>query len=80
MKMSNRWNRIIYRLWAPVYDSTVNHFFRPGRKWALEVLALQPGERVLLPGVGTGADLPLLPTGENSHCPDDEGEQGSDSL
>jgi phosphatidylethanolamine/phosphatidyl-N-methylethanolamine N-methyltransferase len=63
MKMTNRWNRTIYRLWAPVYDSTVNHFFMPGRKRALEVLGLQPGERVLISGVGTGADLPLLPEG-----------------
>jgi phosphatidylethanolamine/phosphatidyl-N-methylethanolamine N-methyltransferase len=63
MKMSNRWNQFIYRLWAPVYDATVNHFFISGRKRALEMLALQPGERVLIVGVGTGADLPLLPTG-----------------
>ena len=63
MKMTNRWNRFIYRLWAPIYDSTVNHFFMPGRKRALDLLNLQPGERVLLVGVGTGADLPLLPAG-----------------
>lgn len=63
MKMTNRWNRFIYRLWAPVYDATVGHFFLPGRKRALEVLNLQPGERVLLVGVGTGADLPFLPSG-----------------
>ena len=63
MKMTNRWNRFIYRLWAPVYDATVGHFFAPGRKRAMELLNLQPGERVLLVGVGTGADLPLLPAG-----------------
>jgi ubiquinone/menaquinone biosynthesis C-methylase UbiE len=63
MKMTNRWNRLIYRLWAPVYDSTVDHFFMPGRKRALELIDLQRGEKVLLVGVGTGADLPLLPTG-----------------
>lgn len=63
MKMSNRWNKFIYRLWAPVYDATVNHIFIPGRKRAMEVLALQPGERVLLVGIGTGADIPLLPEG-----------------
>lgn len=63
MKLTNRWNRIIYRLWAPVYDSTVNHFFMSGRKRALELLDLKPGERVLIVGVGTGADLPLLPEG-----------------
>jgi len=65
MKMSNRWNRLIYRLWAPVYDSTVEHFFRPGRQRAMELLALQPGENVFIVGVGTGADLPLLPGGVN---------------
>jgi phosphatidylethanolamine/phosphatidyl-N-methylethanolamine N-methyltransferase len=61
MKMTNRWNRIIYSLWAPVYDSTIDHFFRPGRQRAMELLALQPGENVLIVGVGTGADLQLLP-------------------
>jgi ubiquinone/menaquinone biosynthesis C-methylase UbiE len=63
MKMTNHWNRFSYRLWAPVYDATVNRFFMPGRQRAMEVLALQSGERVLLSGVGTGADLPLLPEG-----------------
>ena len=61
--MTNRWNQIIYRLWAPIYDSTVNRLFMPGRKRAMELLNLQAGERVLIVGVGTGADLPLLPTG-----------------
>ncbi len=63
MKMTNNWNRFVYHLWAPVYDVTVSHFFMPGRRRALAVLALQPGERVLLVGVGTGSDLPLLPEG-----------------
>ncbi len=63
MKLTNDWNRLIYRLWAPVYDATVNRLFTPGRNRALEVLAVRPGERVLLVGVGTGEDLPLLPAG-----------------
>ena len=63
MKMNNRYNQFIYRRWAPVYDATVGHFFLPGRKRAIELLKLQSGERVLLVGVGTGADLPLLPQG-----------------
>ena len=61
MKMTNRWNQFIYRLWAPIYDSTVNRLFLPGRQRALKLLDLQSGERVLIVGVGTGADLPLLP-------------------
>lgn len=63
MKMTNRGNLIKYRLWAPVYDATVNRFFMPGRRRALEVLDLHAGERVLIVGIGTGADLPLLPAG-----------------
>jgi len=63
MKMTNHWNRFIYRLWAPIYDSTLGGFFRAGRKRAFELLDLRPGEKVLLIGVGTGADLPYLPAG-----------------
>ncbi len=63
MKMTNQWNRFIYRLWAPIYDATVNRLFLPGRTRALELLELQRGEKVLLAGIGTGADLPLLMEG-----------------
>ena len=63
MKMTNHWNLFIYRLWAPIYDPTVNRIFMPGRRRAVQLLDLKRGERVLIPGVGTGADLPLLPAG-----------------
>jgi ubiquinone/menaquinone biosynthesis C-methylase UbiE len=63
MKMTNAWNRFIYKLWAPIYDATVGHFFLPGRNRAITIADLKPGDRVLLVGVGTGADLPLLPAG-----------------
>lgn len=64
MKLTNRWNRFIYRLWSPIYDGLFDRFFAaPGRRRAMQVLDLQPGERVLLVGIGTGADLPLLPKG-----------------
>ena len=35
----------------------------PGRQRAMQLLDLKRGEQVLIPGVGTGADLPLLPLG-----------------
>jgi phosphatidylethanolamine/phosphatidyl-N-methylethanolamine N-methyltransferase len=63
MKMTNRWNRFIYRMWAPVYDAALGRLFMPGRKRALQLLSAKPGERVLTVGVGTGADLPFLPPG-----------------
>lgn len=61
--MTNRWNQFIYSLWAPVYDSMLNRFFMPGRKRAMSLLDVRAGERVLIVGVGTGMDLPLLPAG-----------------
>ena len=63
MKMTNSWNRFIYRLWAPVYDAALGRFFQPGRKRAIAAADLHPGDRVLFVGVGTGSDLPLLPQG-----------------
>jgi ubiquinone/menaquinone biosynthesis C-methylase UbiE len=60
---SSRWNQVVYRAWAPVYDRVLQRFFAPGRTTALRTLALSAGERVLLVGVGTGQDLPLLPAG-----------------
>ena len=53
----------MYRAWAPVYDRLLERVLRPGRVAAARALALQPGERALLVGVGTGLDLPLLPGG-----------------
>ncbi|MFC1708194.1 class I SAM-dependent methyltransferase [Planctomycetota bacterium] len=61
--MSNRWNRLIYWLWSPFYDLLSELLFRVGRRRAMEVLCPQVGERVGLIGVGTGADLLLLPEG-----------------
>lgn len=63
MKMTNDRNLLIYRRWAPIYDRSVDRLFVPGRRRAIQLLNLKPGERVFIPGVGTGADLPLLPAG-----------------
>lgn len=57
-----RWNRIRYTLYAPVYDR-LTRYFQNGRWRAVELLAPQPGERILIVGCGTGLDLPLLPDG-----------------
>jgi len=63
MQMSNPWNRLAYRLWAPIYDAVLERIFRQGRKRAMELVELQSGEEVCLVGVGTGADLIYLPKG-----------------
>jgi phosphatidylethanolamine/phosphatidyl-N-methylethanolamine N-methyltransferase len=63
MPMTNRWNRFIYRIWAPIYDAALGRFYAAGRRQTVATLSAHAGQRVLLPGVGTGADLPLLPEG-----------------
>jgi phosphatidylethanolamine/phosphatidyl-N-methylethanolamine N-methyltransferase len=55
------WNRLRYTLWAPLYDFVAR--FGRQRRRSVALLGLQPGERVLLVGAGTGADLPLIPEG-----------------
>lgn len=58
-----RWNRARYNVYAPVYDWFVGRlaFIERGRRRALELAAIGPGERVLIVAAGTGLDLPWLP-------------------
>jgi phosphatidylethanolamine/phosphatidyl-N-methylethanolamine N-methyltransferase len=59
---TNRWNRLRYGFWAPVYD-VIGRRFDPQRRASIRLLDPRPGERVLIVGAGTGADLPYLPAG-----------------
>lgn len=49
-----------FTLMAPVYDAIVSPFLAM-RFRSIELANVQAGERVLLVGAGTGADIPLLP-------------------
>ncbi|MDT3434875.1 methyltransferase domain-containing protein [Haloarcula sp. 1CSR25-25] len=62
MTVSNWWNRTRYGLYAPVYDWGAQPLER-GRRRAIERLDIQSGDRVLIPGSGTGMDLEHLPAG-----------------
>ena len=55
------WNRLRYTLIAPVYDAVVR--MGAHRRRAATLLHPRPGERVLVDGCGTGADLAYLPAG-----------------
>jgi ubiquinone/menaquinone biosynthesis C-methylase UbiE len=59
---TNRWNRIRYGLYAPFYDQMVGRLDR-GRRRSIAELNLQSGERLLIPGCGTGLDFEHLPPG-----------------
>ncbi len=50
-----------YTFIAPFYDAAVGAAFRDARRHSLGHLPAEPG-RVLLTGVGTGLDLPYLPS------------------
>ncbi len=52
-----------YSRWAPIYDLVFDLPFHPGRLAAAEAAAeaAGPGGEILVIGVGTGLELPLLP-------------------
>ena len=55
--------RYTYTLFAPVYDAFVAPFTARARRDSLRRLREGPHADVLLVGVGSGLDLPLLPQG-----------------
>jgi ubiquinone/menaquinone biosynthesis C-methylase UbiE len=59
---TNRWNRLRYTFWAPAYDLFVRAL-DARRRSSIALLDPRPGERLLIVGAGTGADLPHLPDG-----------------
>ncbi|MCL4528757.1 MAG: class I SAM-dependent methyltransferase [Chloroflexi bacterium] len=59
--MSDQPNLSIYHWFAPFYDFLFGRLSAAGRRRAIELLNVQADERVIIPGVGTGLDLPLLP-------------------
>jgi phosphatidylethanolamine/phosphatidyl-N-methylethanolamine N-methyltransferase len=50
-----------YELYAPIYDFVFDWIFAPGRAAGVKHLALEPADRVLEVGIGTGLNLPLYP-------------------
>lgn len=55
--------RDAYRRYAKHYDLCFGAIFHPGRKLAIEQMGMQPGDRVLEVGVGTGLSIPEYPQG-----------------
>ncbi|OGT22617.1 MAG: phosphatidylethanolamine N-methyltransferase [Gallionellales bacterium RIFOXYB12_FULL_54_9] len=59
---SNPLLRLSYSWIAPIYDLLVERAMRDAREKSLSALPMDTAEKVLLSGLGTGLDLPLLPT------------------
>lgn len=60
--MNNSWNKLIYKGWAPIYDRFFNAGpFSKTRDILFNEIQFRPGDRVLLVGAGTGADINRLP-------------------
>lgn len=54
--------RMSYSLIAPLYDMIIERPMREARKRSLAALLTDTPHKVLISGVGTGLDLPYLPT------------------
>ncbi|EHB5186702.1 class I SAM-dependent methyltransferase [Listeria monocytogenes] len=59
--MNNFWNKVIYKIWSPIYDGIFNSgIFLNARKQIFEEIPFNKEQRILFVGVGTGADLELI--------------------
>ncbi len=56
-------NQGLYHRFAWLYDRLFDAPFAAARARAVQLLQPRAGERILLSGVGTGLDLPLMPAG-----------------
>ncbi len=60
--MKNKQNQKIYKVWSTFYDFFMqNRFFIKARKRAFSLVPFTKHQKILLVGVGTGQDIPLLP-------------------
>ena len=59
--VENDFVEAVYEKLAKVYDLTFGPALHPGRLQAIQRMNIQPGERVLEVGVGTGINLSLYP-------------------
>ena len=59
--------RHTYTLWSPIYDLFVDRATRGARRRSIARLGDVGGQTILLPGIGSGLDIPFLPGGAHYH-------------
>lgn len=63
--MNNSWNRVIYRIWSPIYDKIfISGVFLKARRQVFQQIPFNSGQKVLFVGVRTGANLELINTSD----------------
>lgn len=65
--MNNSWNKVIYKIWLPIYDRLFNtgRFLR-ARKQVFQEIKFRKETHILFVGVGTGADLEFVDQSEQT--------------
>ncbi|KON71334.1 phosphatidylethanolamine N-methyltransferase [Peribacillus butanolivorans] len=59
--MNNSWNKVIYKIWSPIYDKIFNsNLFFNARRRVFDEISFNSRDKVLFVGVGTGADIELI--------------------
>ncbi|RBW67466.1 class I SAM-dependent methyltransferase [Bacillus taeanensis] len=59
--MNNAWNKVIYKIWSPIYDKFFNSGpFLNARRQIFQEIHFDSRQKILFVGVGTGADLELI--------------------
>ena len=67
--MNNAWNKVIYKIWSPVYDKFFNSgAFLNARTQIFQETHFNSKQKILFVGVGTGADLELQPSTFHPIC------------
>lgn len=57
---TNTWNKIRYTVYSPGYDLAAG-ILKKSRKKSIESIKINPGNKVLIIGAGTGLDMEYLP-------------------
>ncbi|MDO7786996.1 class I SAM-dependent methyltransferase [Desulforamulus aquiferis] len=58
--VNNTWNKVIYKIWSPIYDSIFKGLFFNVRKQIFNEISFKKEDKILFVGVGTGADIELI--------------------